>query len=620
MSHSLSNGETNDLQPQIMPDATISQRVHVEGGLEQQNPYAFDASDHAHLPDTLPPEKFGSFRILSSIAAGGMGVVYEAHDDELQGVVALKVMKEGFHGSAEKKERFIREIQVISRLKHPNVVEILKWGEVQGVPYFVMHLAEGGNLRAWLKQHSLERSELVALVEKIGRAVQFIHEHGVLHRDLKPSNVLMSKAGDPLLADFGLAKLDEVSQQLTSSNAVLGSPHYMAPEQIRGSKHVDATTDVWALGVMLYELLLGRLPFMEQQRLTLFEAILHADPPLPRSLQPHFPAELERILLRCLEKQCQDRYPSALALVEDLARWQRGETGTRTWKERWRYWGKKLRRHAKATAAGSLFILLLCVSIFFWSQTDPYRSIRSEIKAVESGSAVTLIDSVNPPKYWRELIGIIETHGEHNIPSPFDVKTMGYAVVELFPGPLPNRYRLETEVRHESGDPKGQLGLVFRYRTHRTSTALERTMLRLSFAEYMQQPNASDLLGEGILELCFDCFSKSNKTRMDERTSLLIGRSKLQSIKQPMQMQWRHMQIDVDETQISAYVDGQLMVTQTWAKMARQLNLFPLLNPMSRNHNPQLTVDLCLQPSGGVGLYLYKAVGEFRNCKLIPLP
>ncbi|WP_437567137.1 serine/threonine protein kinase [Sorangium sp. So ce542] len=278
-----------------------------------------------HNDGPLPSLRLGGYEILDRIDAGGMGVVYRARQVLADGrIVALKMLQGGVFASEAAARLFQREIALVSRLDHPNIVPIYDVGEHEGRAYFTMKLMAGGTLSARLERYRDPR-RAAGLVAKLARAVHEGHRLHILHRDLKPANILFDKEGEPYVADFGVAKLlgDDGG---TMTGDRLGTPGYMAPEQARGqAKRVTAAADIFSLGVMLYELLTGRRPFDAPTPMQSLRRTIEEEPAAPRSVRRDLPRDLETICLTCLRKEPERRYGSAEALAEDLERWLRGE-------------------------------------------------------------------------------------------------------------------------------------------------------------------------------------------------------------------------------------------------------------------------------------------------------
>jgi len=273
----------------------------------------------------LPRSRFGPYKVIDELGRGGMGVVYRATQEPIGRTVALKVLLEP---RGKRRERFVREARAAARLEHPNIVSVHDVGEDEGVAYYSMELVEGRPLdRILLSERRLPVERALAILEPIARAVDHAHRHRIVHRDLKPGNILITPAGKPVLIDFGLARaLDEDDRRLTRTGVAIGTPHYMSPEQVRGIRgEIDERTDVWALGVILYELLSGERPFKGETAEDLYAAIQLRDAVSLRKLVPGVPASVEAIVAKALERTKEERYASALDLADELARAARGE-------------------------------------------------------------------------------------------------------------------------------------------------------------------------------------------------------------------------------------------------------------------------------------------------------
>jgi tRNA A-37 threonylcarbamoyl transferase component Bud32 len=283
------------------------------------------------LGDPLPgkdgqPYRFGQYELLERIERGGMGVVYKARHVPLDRTVALKMIAEGELASDAEVRRFEIETKVIARLEHRNIVPIYDVGTHEGRHYFTMKLMEGGSLANRLDHVRNRPDEAVRLVETIAMAVHYGHQRGVLHQDLKPANLLLDAEGVPHVADFGLARILDTEAGVRQTGTVMGTPGYMAPEQADPRRPpLTVATDVYSLGVILYELLTGRLPFKARSRDEMLSMLLSADPRAPRAIDPCIPRDLEAICLKCLEKEPSRRYGSAEALAKELECYRKGE-------------------------------------------------------------------------------------------------------------------------------------------------------------------------------------------------------------------------------------------------------------------------------------------------------
>ncbi len=309
-------------------------------------------------PDRPPPQ-VGRYRVLREIGRGGAAVVYEAEDVELKRRVALKILRDA-DMDATVLARLQREAAIVAGLFHPNIVGVHEIGTARdatgrALHFIAMDFVEGRTLADLLRDRSAPLRELLRILEKVARAAAFAHSRGIVHRDLKPGNVLVETGGRVILTDFGLAVAESFGTRITRSHAVLGTPQYMAPEQVEGrAREIDARTDVYALGVILYEILEGRLPFPGETAAVVYRKILTEDP-----LAPGARPDLEAVCLKALEKEPGRRYASAEAFADELGRYLRGEpVEARRPSALRRLWRRMARRKGwVAAAAGALIAL-----------------------------------------------------------------------------------------------------------------------------------------------------------------------------------------------------------------------------------------------------------------------
>src|SRR6266436_1891590 len=328
-----------------------------------ENTEASDANATPHIkkaprPAKTPPE-FGDYELLEEIGRGGQGVVYRAHQKSLNRTVALKLIGLGHWATEAHLKRFRREAEAAASLEHPGIVPIHEVGEREGTCYFSMGFIEGDQLDEVVRREPMSVRRAVELIAKVARTVHFAHEHRILHRDIKPGNILLDQEGEPHLTDFGLARLVETESTVTRTLEVLGTPSYMAPEQAVGNNAgVTSATDIYGLGAVLYHLLTGHPPFAAGTTYETVRLVLDTEPRQPRLWNRKIDRDLATICLKCLDKDPQRRYSSALALAEDLERWLKHEpirgrrTGIFTGGRKW------MRRNRKLVATGAACLLV----------------------------------------------------------------------------------------------------------------------------------------------------------------------------------------------------------------------------------------------------------------------
>jgi len=379
------------------------------------------------LPDRRSAaRRFGDYELIEEIARGGMGVVFKARQVSLNRLVALKMIVGGGLASPRAVQRFRMEAEAAANLTHPHIVPIYEIGEHDGQHYFSMRLLEGGSLEARIAEFALpgetgsngplvgaevaaRQARIARLMATVARAIHYAHQHGVLHRDLKPANILLDGAGEPQVADFGIAKLLAGGGAMTHTATVVGTPNYMAPEQAAGrTTQLTTAADVFGLGAVLYRLLTGRPPFEGATPMATLQQVLERDPAGPRSHNPAVARDLETICLKCLNKDPQRRCASAEAVADELERWLAGvpiAARKVTRAERvWRWCRRKPLLAALWFALATAIVTGFLVSTTEWRRANRNAAtLRESLYAADMGVAFQAWDGGNIARA-RELL------------------------------------------------------------------------------------------------------------------------------------------------------------------------------------------------------------------------
>jgi serine/threonine-protein kinase len=455
----------------------------------------------ARAPATrLPPAPAG-YDLFVPLGGGGMGEVYLAREHFTERAVAIKFLRGPRSGSAQ--ERFLVEVRALAALDHPNIVRVLATDFLRADPFFTMELADGGSLAKWVEDHGpLAPADAARLIATVARAVHVAHAAGILHRDLKPSNVLLkmddsgSKMGPdgsrssisslqsaiPKVADFGLAKWLDHDDRLTVGSGPIGTPGYMPPEQVsRRNGEVAPASDTYGLGATLFHVLTGRPPFGPGDQAEVMQRVLTDPVPRVRAVRSEVPAELEGIVVKCLEKDPADRYPTAAALADDLDRFLGGRKPAAAPLTRWRRARRWVVRHRSRLAAVGLAVLLAAGLVGAGlainprpKQEDPPDPVAEIQKELAAGTRVTLVGMTGMPRWyeWRLTPSTLGPSARNDETVVF--QSGGMTLLELLPDPGISRYRVSAEVLQERGDPipnggvrsESTVGLYFGYATY----------------------------------------------------------------------------------------------------------------------------------------------------------
>lgn len=380
--------------------AAVLDALRAEWDRQHEDPAGFDvASSPKPMDETAAfagaSQRFRHFELKSVIGKGGFGVVWHAWDLKLQRDVAIKFPRAERLAEIDK-SLFLREARAAARLDHRHIVGVYEISDDEQQTYIVSELVDGQNLKEFLRAASFNPREAALLVAKLASAVHHAHTQGIIHRDVKPANVLIDRQQEPHITDFGLAKREASDESISVDGHLLGTPTYMAPEQASGDhRAIDARTDIYALGVMLYELLTGGPPFRGEQR-QLLQQIRETPPAPPRKIKPDIPKDLEAICLKCLEKDRSKRYATAQALADDLHFYLNGETlrgipaplHNRAWK-----WYRRNRRQV-LIAAGVSLVAAISAGLFAWNAAPkgPMAESRTVLFETEpEGCEITVV-------------------------------------------------------------------------------------------------------------------------------------------------------------------------------------------------------------------------------------
>ncbi len=381
--------------------------------------------DSASAP-SIEPRRIryvGDYELIAEIARGGMGIVYRAKQLSLNRIVAVKVIRRAEYATEVDRLRFRSEAKAAANLDHPNIVPIYEVGEHEDEPYFSMRLIEGGSLAdsirlgRWPIDKPNTARRATRLVAIVARAVHVAHQYGILHRDLKPGNILLDASETPFVTDFGLAKRVESEMpgfdntNMTQTGEIIGTPAFMPPEQALGKKGLTTGADVYSLGAILYTLLAGRTPFQSDSPLDLMHQVVSMPAPSLRKLNAQVDLDLETICQKCLEKDPEKRYSSALSLAEDLDRWSRGEAIKArpvSLLERGSRWMNRnpARIGAVASIVGLLVLATILLGSIYLTTQSAYQALQRRDRVLATRNAFRELENNHQERFVKNLLDI----------------------------------------------------------------------------------------------------------------------------------------------------------------------------------------------------------------------
>jgi serine/threonine protein kinase len=562
------------------------------------------------------------YQILGELGSGGMGIVYLARNKVLGQVVALKILLPGTPAYAGRIERFKREARSLALLRHEHIVRLYEARFYQGEFYYVMEYLGGGSLADHMGEYTQNPVKAAALVEQVARAVHHAHGHGILHRDLKPANILLDDTGRPMVADFGMARFlassvpgeDETGkgepndQGLTTTGVQPGTPLYMAPEQFDTTfGQVSERTDVWALGVILYEVVTGHRPFAGQDLVAIRRAICDQDMIDPNQRKP-LDRRLRAIILKCLQKEPAARYANASKVANDLAAWQKGELIEAAPDSLLVRWGRRVRRHPTLIAATILVASLVTLWLFQVEPTNvlaewQYQRHASRVQHVlAQGMAGILIgpDTRELAHRWRLGAGEIKWNPNQE-QGVLSVGAKLPSLLELLPSTNLSAFRLRVLIRHDAANgPFGEIGIYLAYHHVVTPEGPHHFFVNVAFSEERLRSKEfkdKQWVSEGRLRL--DLYHQwVSLADPFNRSVYQINAIRFTPETDPSQREFREIVVKVREGTITAWLEG-CSIDVNLEKASEQW--FPKL----REYYPDLRgSDIDLPIRGPIGLYL----------------
>jgi serine/threonine protein kinase len=571
------------------------------------------------------------YRIVNELGKGASGTVFKAIQLALNREVAIKVFNRLVHSDYEERSVAEKEAEKLAKLNHSNIVRIFDFGEYRDYSYFSMELVEGGDLRKKLKAKPFPIRSAVEVIETISQALQEAHQEGLAHRDLKPANILLTNEGEPKIADFGLAKWTEMGQTATMTGMIKGTPNYMAPEQARGeNSKVTSRTDVWALGVILYEMLTRQLPFSGKDTQEIFTEIKSKAPASLRSLCSEIDYSLEAIVLKCLEKDPLWRYKTSGDLAVDLRCWLEGKLLPSRADSRLRKVGRFIHfNRIKLLASIGLLAVVLTSWIGITLTSSAYVA-KQLADSLAAGRPVTLI-----PETGSSVLSKWRTSGEGAKyetlrDGTFRIhSTIGLSLLELLPDPGLDSYRFRAQMRHDHSEIQGGIGLYFGHQEIKTPEGIVHLFVQLTFNDVRSE---SEGLPEEMRKLPearkrnpvffkpriwsdpnygaeWDLFGTGPDPDLVEVSGIRGDR-------------WRDLTIEVRASDIRAYWEKVIPVGDPFRRIEIDKAFIEMKETRLKakpNAKSLLALEAKFNPKGGLGIYVREGSVAVRNVVVEPL-
>ncbi|MCE9529785.1 MAG: serine/threonine protein kinase [Planctomycetes bacterium] len=578
-------------------------------------------SDAQSLSKLLIGKSIGNSLIVGELGCGGMGIVFKGWQESIKRTVAVKVIRSGVFADAKVVARFRTEAGAIARLQHPNVAQLYEFAEHAGLPYFVMEMVDGGSLSALLAKGQLPCRRAAELVRTVAGAVEYAHQKHVVHRDLKPSNVLMTLDGSPKIADFGLAKLLDEQDGQTQSDAILGSPSYMAPEQAAGQNSaVGPRTDVYALGAILYESITREPPFQGDDRVDTLRKVREERLVPPSRWRRDVPRDLEAICVKCLEKSPARRYPSAQALADDLGLWLDNKRPQHIPGLARR--SLKRLKHNWILATAIAVCMLVAGALYL---RDPDRPLREMQARIAKGEPAKLIGETGKPAWQRWLNGEDTSKIVMEQDGVFRLNAFRTASLELLPAVDCERYRFQARIRHESSNLHGGVGIFVARQSFLIDGEPVHFVVEIFFNDVRGYRDLPIVIGKKPIPPSINVPKIIPRFFSSRRTPLNIDASMVGNAGTSFEppgagnTNWRELALIVGPEGITAEWESQRFylsadsIRESFAReqasWKRQSSAHALLKIENFNFNPR----------GGLGLLVFGGSAAFCSASVVPL-